>query len=88
MKSDYSEIIKLFKNVKDNADELSRWGVLNENKIRRETLAKVITEKMSLNEVYQMVLRLRNVRGEDKPLFEIDFRTLRAVNSWEENSNA
>ena len=32
-------------------DELSRWGVLNENKIRRETLAKVITEKMSLNEV-------------------------------------
>lgn len=69
-------------------DELSRWGVLNENKIRRETLAKVITEKMSLNEVYQMVLRLRNVRGEDKPLFEIDFRTLRAVNSWEENSNA
>lgn len=69
-------------------DELSRWGVLNENKIRRETLAKVITEKMSLNEVYQMVLRLRNVRGEDKSLFEIDFRTLRAVNSWEENSNA
>lgn len=69
-------------------DELSRWSVLNENKIRRETLAKVITEKMSLNEVYQMVLRLRNVRGEDKPLFEIDFRTLRAVNSWEENSNA
>lgn len=69
-------------------DELSRWGVLNENKIRRETLAKVITDKMSLNEVYQMVLRLRNVRGEDKPLFEIDFRTLRAVNSWEENSNA
>ena len=42
-------------------DELSRWGVLNENKIRRATLAKVITEKMSLNEVYQMVLRLRNV---------------------------
>lgn len=69
-------------------DELSRWGVLNENKIRRETLAKVIIEKMSLNEVYQMVLRLRNVRGEDKPLFEIDFLTLRAVNSWEENSNA
>lgn len=69
-------------------DELSRWDVLNENKIRRETLAKVITEKMSLNEVYQMVLRLRDVRGEDKPLFEIDFRTLRTVNSWEEKSNA
>nr|DAH39613.1 MAG TPA: hypothetical protein [Caudoviricetes sp.] len=71
-------------------DELARWNVLDDNKIRRETLAKIIVEEMSLNEAYLMVSRLRNARGETRPLFEPDFRTLRAIDPWnkEEISNA
>lgn len=60
---------KAFK-IKMMKDELAQWNIFSDDKARRERLAKILTEKLSLDDVYHLVLKLRGARGEIEPLFE------------------